>query len=570
MSYLVLARKYRPQTFAEIVGQEHVTRTLANAFAKGRVHHAFLFCGARGVGKTTAARVLAKALCCDEGPTAEPCGTCQPCTTITNGTAVDYFEIDGASNNGVDDVRELRDGVRYQPAQLRRKIYVIDEVHMLTTAAFNALLKTLEEPPPHVTFIFATTEVHKIPITILSRCQRYDFKLVPTRRLEAHLEQVLGSEKIPVEKGALSLLAREAGGSVRDSLSLTDQVIAYAGGETITEARVAEVLGVADRALLTRILRAVIEHDPQTVLESIDAAVGRGVDLSHLARTFLGALRDLAVVQSVRNPADLVEASADEIAELRALGQMVARTQVMALFDRFARACEDMKESQTPRLLVEVALVDMASSEPLVPISELVERVDALSRGAPTATSTSPSRPTSTRTANANTNANANANAPRAPQPAAPPPASPPPAPAPKASYSAPADPFAAWDRLVAILEKRQPGLAMAFLNVRLIGWSDKTIELGTSGPSSLIDADRLKELKAFLSSELGAAIDVKTRTESASAPPSPAAKSVVEVEDQRRTETKQIREDEARKHPLTEKVLETFGASIKEIKVDG
>jgi DNA polymerase-3 subunit gamma/tau len=187
MSYLVLARKYRPQRFADIVGQEHVTRTLANAFAKGRVHHAFLFCGARGVGKTTAARVLAKALCCEKGPTATPCGVCDACVTITNGTAVDYFEIDGASNNGVDDIRELRDGVRYQPAQLRRKIYVIDEVHMLSVAAFNALLKTLEEPPPHVTFIFATTEVHKIPITILSRCQRYDFKLVPSGVLRAHL-----------------------------------------------------------------------------------------------------------------------------------------------------------------------------------------------------------------------------------------------------------------------------------------------------------------------------------------------------------------------------------------------
>src|SRR5260221_2177497 len=216
MSYLVLARKYRPQTFEEIVGQEHVTRTLANAFAKARVHHAFLFCGARGLGKTRAARVLAKALCCVKGPTATPCGVCDACTTITSGTAVDYFEIDGASNNGVDDIRELRDGVRYQPAQLRRKIYVIDEVHMLSTAAFNALLKTLEEPPPHVTFIFATTEVHKIPVTILSRCQRYDFKLVPAARLTAHLERILAAEQISVDRGALGLLVREAGGSVPD------------------------------------------------------------------------------------------------------------------------------------------------------------------------------------------------------------------------------------------------------------------------------------------------------------------------------------------------------------------
>src|SRR5215813_1415658 len=396
MSYLVLARKYRPQTFAEIVGQEHVTRTLANAFAKGRVHHAFLFCGARGVGKTTAARVLAKALCCVGGPvglrptggeaersplaspTATPCGVCDPCVTIANGTAVDYFEIDGASNNGVDDIRELRDGVRYQPAQLRRKIYVIDEVHMLSVAAFNALLKTLEEPPPHVTFIFATTEVHKIPITILSRCQRYDFKLVPTTVLRAHLEGILTAENIPVDKGALALLAREAGGSVRDALSLTDQVIAYTGGEPIVEERAAEVLGVADRALLRGLLGGVLAGDARAALVGVETAVGRGVDLSHLARSLLGALRDAAVVQAVPDPDGLVDASTEELLALRELVQGVPRPHLLALFDRFARACEELRESPSPRLLVEVALLDMAQSEPLVPVAELVERLESL------------------------------------------------------------------------------------------------------------------------------------------------------------------------------------------------
>ena len=190
MSYLVLARKYRPQTFSEVVGQEHVTRTLANAFAQGRVHHAFLFCGPRGCGKTTTARILGKALNCERGPTAEPCGTCQACTSISDGSAVDYFEMDGASNRGIDAIRELPDAVRYQPAVLRKKVYVIDEVHMLTTEAFNALLKTLEEPPPHVNFVLATTEPHKVPNTILSRCQRYDFKLVPSARLAEHLSSI--------------------------------------------------------------------------------------------------------------------------------------------------------------------------------------------------------------------------------------------------------------------------------------------------------------------------------------------------------------------------------------------
>src|SRR5882672_6354092 len=221
MSYLVLARKYRPATFAEVVGQEHVTRTLENAFATGRVHHAFLFCGPRGCGKTTLARIVGKALNCQTaaadkvagkaGSTAEPCGVCSACVSISNGSAVDYQEMDGASNRGIDAIRELTEAVRYQPAVLRKKVYVIDEVHMLTTEAFNALLKTLEEPPPHVTFVLATTEPHKLPNTILSRCQRYDFKLVPASRLAQHLANIFKAEKLAIEPAAVSLLVRESG-----------------------------------------------------------------------------------------------------------------------------------------------------------------------------------------------------------------------------------------------------------------------------------------------------------------------------------------------------------------------
>src|SRR5688500_4746021 len=297
MSYLVLARKYRPQTFAEVVGQEHVTRTLANAFAQERVHHAFLFCGPRGVGKTTLARILGRALNCEKGPTAEPCGTCQACTTIAGGNAVDYIEMDGASNRGIDSIRDLTEAVKYQPAAMRKKVYVIDEVHMLTTEAFNALLKTLEEPPPHVTFILATTEPHKVPVTILSRCQRYDFKLVPAARLAAHLRSIFERESFAVESAAVDLLVRESGGSVRDALSLSDQVISYVGGREIGEAQVAEVLGVADRALVRSLVQALAAGDARAALEVVDAAVERGLDEVQVARALTRVLHDIAVAQ---------------------------------------------------------------------------------------------------------------------------------------------------------------------------------------------------------------------------------------------------------------------------------
>jgi DNA polymerase-3 subunit gamma/tau len=554
MSYLVLARKYRPQSFAEIVGQEHVTRTLANAFAKGRVHHAFLFCGARGVGKTTAARVLAKALCCVHGPTATPCGVCDPCATITSGTAVDYYEIDGASNNGVDDIRELRDGVRYQPAQLRRKIYVIDEVHMLSVAAFNALLKTLEEPPPHVTFIFATTEVHKIPITILSRCQRYDFKLVPSGVLRAHLKGILEAEHIPVEPGALQVISREAGGSVRDALSLTDQVIAYTGGEAISEARAAEVLGVADRGLLRGLLGAVVAHDARAALLAVDAALARGVDISHLARTFLATLRDAAVVKSVPDCEGLVDAAADEIADVRALVGPVPRTHLVALFDRFAKACEELRESPSPRLLVEVALIDMASSEPLAPLAELVDRLgelEARTRGRAPAPPRPAPKPVPT------------------PSPS-PPPSAPPAPPAAPRRAGAPADPFAEWERVVAALQTRGAVLYGYYSRARLLSWTDAGIELGSSSPLA-VDADHVKELTRAVGEILGAAVVVKVKPLPAEKPEGKhEGKSVAEVEAARESAERAEREKEARAHPLTEKVIQTFGASIKEIKLDG
>lgn len=374
MSYLVLARKYRPQTFDEIVGQEHVTQTLKNAIATGRLHHAFLFTGARGVGKTTAARILAKCLSCVNAPTPTPCNVCDACREITAGTSVDVQEIDAASNNGVDNIRELREAIRYAPVRGKKKVYILDEVHMLSSGAWNALLKTLEEPPPHAVFVFATTDPHKLPATILSRVQRYDFKLVPQRRIVEHLTKLLADEKIAFEAGALQLVAREAGGSVRDALSLLDQVIASG---TLTEAATAEVLGVADRALLDGLTRAVVAQDAARALALVDAAFARGQDMAQLAHALLGALRDLVVAEAVDDPSALIEASPTEIEALVELARS-RRGVPELLFERFAKTAEEVAKSPVPRYALEVGLIALTKVEPLEAIGALVAKLEAL------------------------------------------------------------------------------------------------------------------------------------------------------------------------------------------------
>ena len=378
MSYLVLARKYRPQRFADLVGQEHVARTLTNAIQQNRVHHAFLFTGARGVGKTSAARILAKALCCEKGPTAEPCGVCEQCQEIAGGRSVDVVEIDAASNTKVEETKSILEGVRYAPVRARRKVYIIDEVHMLSSHSFNALLKTLEEPPPHVVFIFATTEVHKIPVTILSRCQRFDFKLISTARLTAHLAGVLEAEKIAADEDAVRVIARQAAGSVRDGLSLLDQAIAYVGDAKLTREIVADVLGVADRRLLVELAGHVLTRDAGATLRSLARAVDGGIDLGQLARAFLGFLRDLEIVARVKDARDLVDATPDELAEVKTLVASGAPGLFAVLFDRWARLVDEASKSQTPRLLVEMAAVELCAAEPLLPIGDLLDRLDEL------------------------------------------------------------------------------------------------------------------------------------------------------------------------------------------------
>jgi len=390
-----LARKWRPMRFEDLVGQDHVSRTLGNAIDSGRVAHAFLFTGVRGVGKTTSARILAKALNClgdpattppgtDPGPTVTPCLKCAACTEIALGTDVDVREIDGASYTGVDDVRKLQDSLPYRPARDRFKIVIVDEVHMLSQNAWNAFLKTLEEPPPHVKFIFATTEVHKVPITILSRVQRFDFKLIPTQVIAGRLRYVLEQEEIESDEAALGVIAREAAGSMRDAMSLLDQVIAW-GGAKLTGEDVARVLGVASRKVLHDIAGALVRGEAGAALNVIAELANQGYDTAHVARDLLALLRDLVVAKVCKDPATLLDLADEEVRDVAHLAELTQADDLIRLHQGFSQGYDDVVRSGQPRAALEMLLVRLARRPPLLPVDELVRRLSALEQrlGAP-------------------------------------------------------------------------------------------------------------------------------------------------------------------------------------------
>ncbi len=379
MSYLVLARKWRPMSFDDLVGQEHVSRTLSNAINTSRVAHAFLFTGVRGVGKTTSARILAKSLNCEKGPTPQPCLQCSPCIEIAAGTDIDVQEIDGASYNGIDEVRRLQEGLPYRPSRDRFKIVIVDEVHMLSQAAWNAFLKTLEEPPPHVKFIFATTEVHKVPVTILSRCQRYDFKLIGTQAIAKRLRFVLEQEKIASDDAAVALLAREAAGSMRDAMSLLDQAIAW-GGDKLAGDEIAQVLGVAGQAVLHELASALVRGDPAACVDVVERLANQGFDLLHVARNMLQVLRDLVVARICKDPEHLVECTADQLNTLRDIATSVDVDDLLRLHLGFSSGFDQVMQSPQQRAALEMLLVRLARRPALLPIDDLVARLSQLEK----------------------------------------------------------------------------------------------------------------------------------------------------------------------------------------------
>jgi DNA polymerase-3 subunit gamma/tau len=382
MSYLVLARKWRPQTFGEVIGQAHVTRTLQNALRNNRLAHALLFSGPRGVGKTSVARILAKAVNCESGPAPDPCNKCGVCREITAGSSIDVQEIDGASNRGIDEIRQLRENILFRPTRCKYRIYIIDEVHMLTKEAFNALLKTLEEPPSHVYFIFATTEPQKIPATIHSRCQHYEFRRLGTAELADHLGKIVQAEGMGLQQDAMLLLAREAGGSVRDSLSLLDQVAAY-GATSLKE--VCEVLGVMGTQMLKEFAIAILDGDVAKALRFIDEVYNFGGNIQKFATDLVVFFRHLVVLRNLgpEKAVTLMDLGREDVDEFFPVISKYSAHSLFQVLDALIKGQEAIYKSTTPRLSFEILVIRLCSMKEVVGLDNLLGRVDKLLSSAP-------------------------------------------------------------------------------------------------------------------------------------------------------------------------------------------
>jgi DNA polymerase III subunit gamma/tau len=541
--YLVLARKYRPQRFDQLVGQEHVTDTLKNAIASGRIAHAFLFTGIRGVGKTTAARLLAKALNCERAPapTAQPCDECGNCVEIRESRSVDVAEIDGASNRGIDSIKTLTENVRYAPIKSRFRVYIIDEAHMVTREGFNALLKTLEEPPAHVKFIFATTAVEKFPETIVSRCQRYDFKRIPLARIKAELARIAAEEKIALTDAALYAIAREGEGSMRDAESLLERMMAFSD-RTIDDAKVGEILGVADRKTVFAAGDAVLARDAKRALEIVDCVYQSGRDLERFSRDLLEHLRNLVVVKLGADATVLAEVPPEEIAEYARQSALRELVDLQRLF-RIARlGDEELADSSVPRMVLEMTMVRLATAEPVLPVDEVLARLDEIERGL--ARSATAPAPPPIRTSSPAVPPRGNGEGVVAAPPAAP--TSPLPA--------AAAPDGAHWEELLQFVQTKKLGLYLSLSHARFLSGGAGALLLGVAKEkfrSELSSKAALSQLEDLVSEFYGVPTRIRVESISEDAPSSPPPPSPSELID----------------HPTVKAAVAILGGAVREVR---
>ncbi len=374
MSYLVLARKWRPRGFDDLIGQESIIRVLTNSLEQGKIAHAYLFSGPRGVGKTSTARILAKALNCKNGPTPAPCGTCSFCASITEGSSIDVMEIDGASNNSVNDIRDLRERVKYVPSGGRYKVYIIDETHMLSDAAFNALLKTLEEPPPHVVFVLATTAPGKIPATVLSRCQHLPFRRIPGYKIKERLKNIANTEGISITDPALEMVARAADGSLRDSLTILDQISSFSSD--ITESEVSDLLGITDFGLLSQLSVALIEGKREDMITLTSELAEKGTDIRTFVRELIQFFRNLLVSYIVKDPGKILDIGTEEIDFIKNILKKTSEEQLTLILSELLSAEIDIKNSSSPRLAFEISLLKASFLKDMKPLKEIIENIE--------------------------------------------------------------------------------------------------------------------------------------------------------------------------------------------------